>query len=334
MPDKFQAILSWGWLRALAPDLASIRRDHLVRRIWWFAAAAIAGLWLVFALATELETTGLIVCLLATLGIYLFARSTAAGINERALEAEQLEAALVDAEAASEAKKNFLASMSHELRTPLNAIIGFSDIMHAEALGPIGNGHYKQYAKDIREAGRHLLSIVGEILDTARIEHGAIELGTEPIDTAAVMKQSIDLLAPVASAKRLVVKQSIAADLPPVLMAKVHLNRVLFNLVGNAIKFTPAGGEIEVLGAVNQQGDLEIAVDDRGIGIPRHRIQELFTPFTRIDDGSMRSPEGTGLGLVNCKLVVEAYGGRIWIDSDTGRGTKVTFTIPRERIAA
>jgi len=279
-------------------------------------------------------TTALCVCVVATAGILLFARSTTKRIDERAQESARLKVALIDAEAASEAKKNFLASMSHELRTPLNAIIGFSELMHAETFGPIGNAQYKAYSKDIQDAGRHLLSIIAEILDTARIEHGVIELGAEPIDTTAVMMQSLELLSPIACEKKLALESDLAPDLPAIVMSKAHLNQVLFNLIGNAIKFTHAGGKIVVSGRRSEDGGIEVVIEDNGIGIPRHRIRDLFTPFTKIDDGHVRNAEGIGLGLANSKLVVEAYGGTIWLESEVGAGTRAIFTLPLERVAA
>lgn len=277
--------------------------------------------------------TALCVCVIATGGILLFARSTTKRIHERELESQRLKAALIDAEAASEAKKNFLASMSHELRTPLNAIIGFSEIMHSEVLGSIGTSQYKGYSKDIQDAGRHLLSIIAEILDTARIEHGVIELGSEPIDTGATMAQSLDLLSPIAAEKKLDLRADLAPDLPAVVMSKAHLHQVLFNLVGNAIKFTNSGGKILVAARRAKTGGIEVVVEDHGIGIPRHRIRDLFTPFTKIDDGLVRNAEGIGLGLANSKLVVEAYGGAIWLESEVGVGTRAIFTLPADRIA-
>jgi len=241
--------------------------------------------------------------------------------------------ALLQARDADRSKKNFLAGMSHELRTPLNAIIGFSDLMRAETFGPLGAPHYKAYVADISEAGRHLLTIIHEILDTARIEQGAIELGTSPIKVDNTIAQSLAMLQAVAVAKSITVTSEIEPGLPQVRMGKAHLQQVLFNLLGNAIKFSTAGSPVHVR-ARCIDGAIEVCIEDRGIGIPKRRIGELFRPFSRIDDGYVRNTEGIGLGLANSKLIVEAYGGTIRLDSEPGKGTQVAFTLPAGRLVS
>jgi len=145
------------------------------------------------------------------------------------------------------------------------------------------------------------------------------------------------LLQPVAGAKSIRVASDIAPDLPPIRMSKAHLQQVLFNILGNAIKFSPVGAPIrisaQVIAGGAEDGGIEICVEDRGIGIPKQRIGELFRPFSKIDDGYVRNAEGIGLGLANSKLIVEAYGGSIRLDSELGAGTRVAFTLPASRVA-
>jgi signal transduction histidine kinase len=274
--------------------------------------------------------TGLLLCLAMSVAVALFAVTVGRMMRRDAVKTLALQDALIQARNADRAKKNFLAGMSHELRTPLNAIIGFSDLMRAETFGPLGAPHYKSYSADISEAGRHLLTIIHDILDTARIEQGAIELGTTPIKIDNTVAQTLAMLQPVAAAKSIIVTSDVAPGLPLVRMSKVHLQQVLYNLLGNAIKFSAAGAPVHVRAKVIDDG-IEIRIDDRGIGIPRQRIGELFRPFSKIDDGYVRNAEGVGLGLANSKLIVEAYGGTILLESEFGRGTRVTFTLPAGR---
>ena len=278
---------------------------------------------------------GFLLCLGMSVAVALFAVTVGRMMRRDAFKTLALQDALSQARDADRAKKNFLAGMSHELRTPLNAIIGFSDLMRAETFGPLGAPHYKSYSADISEAGRHLLTIIHEILDTARIEQGAIELGTTPIKIDSTVAQTVAMLQPVATARSILVASDIAPGLPLIRMSKVHLQQVLFNLLGNAIKFSANGAPVHLRARPANEGavdtGIEISIQDRGIGIPRQRIGELFRPFSKIDDGYVRNAEGIGLGLANSKLIVEAYGGTILLESELGYGTRVTFTLPAGR---
>jgi two-component system, cell cycle sensor histidine kinase PleC len=276
---------------------------------------------------------GFLACLGMSAAVALFAVTVGRMMRRDAVKTLALQDALLQARNADRAKKNFLAGMSHELRTPLNAIIGFSDLMRAETFGPLGAPHYKSYSADISEAGRHLLTIIHEILDTARVEQGAIELGTTPIKIDNTVAQTLAMLQPVAAAKSILVTSDVAPGLPLIRMSKTHLQQVLFNLLGNAIKFSATGAPVHLCAKLIEGGDgwIEICIKDRGIGIPRQRIGELFRPFSKIDDGYVRNAEGIGLGLANSKLIVEAYGGTIRLDSELGAGTRAIFTLPAGR---
>ncbi|HNB27549.1 MAG TPA: ATP-binding protein [Alphaproteobacteria bacterium] len=292
---------------------------------------------------------GFVVCLAATAATLAFAFAIGRMMRRDSEKTLALQAALFQANAADKAKRNFLASMSHELRTPLNAIIGFADIMRTEAFGPLGSARYRDYSGDIAEAGRHLLAVIHDILDTARIEQGHIQRGRAPLDVAAAIGQTLTLMEPAIRAKNIAIARAIDGGLPAVVMDKAHLQQVLFNILGNAVKFSPPGATIRVAahlaagpaaaemaaaGAGEMPaGAVEIVIADEGGGIPAHRIGELFRPFSKIDEGYVRNTEGIGLGLANSKLIVEAYGGRIALESELGQGTRVTITLPLDPAA-
>jgi two-component system cell cycle sensor histidine kinase PleC len=250
---------------------------------------------------------------------------------EREMEASLREAKEA-AEAASRAKSEFLASMSHELRTPLNAILGFSEMLKGQYLGPLG-GRYREYAEDIHRSGRHLLDLIGDLLDMARIEAGRMEFNEGPVALAEVLEEAL-ALAGLSPGER---RHAVALDLPdpaPCLLAdRRALKQVLINVLGNAAKFTPEGGRVAV-GVRRSRRGLEIAVSDNGIGIPRHRIGELCQPFSRIEGVMARRHEGSGMGLFISRSLLERHGGDLRIESREGEGTSVHILLPAERLIA
>jgi signal transduction histidine kinase len=250
--------------------------------------------------------------------------------------AEKVTEALVRAEAANLAKKDFLANMSHELRTPLNAIIGFSEVIEKEVMGPVGSSVYRGYAADIGKAGGHLLGIVREVLDFARIDAGTFRTGDDPVGLPRCIAQSVDLVRDIAAAKEITVAIALSDNLPLVLADETHLRQVFLNLIGNAVKFTPNGGLVDIRSADPSDsylsGALVISVSDSGIGIPREKIDKLFQPFAQLAGSQSRSHGGLGLGLVNTKRIVEAYGGTVWLDSDLGSGTVAYVSLPKARL--
>jgi signal transduction histidine kinase len=248
----------------------------------------------------------------------------------------EVTAALIQAEAANVAKKDFLANMSHELRTPLNAIIGFSEVIEREVMGPVGTKVYRGYAADIGKAGAHLLGIVREVLDFARIDAGTFRTGDDPVDLAHCLTQCTSLVHDNAVAKQITLELNVSDNLPIVLADETHLRQIFLNLIGNAVKFTPNGGVVDIRSAVPAEsplgGALVISVADSGIGIPRDKIDTLFQPFVQLAGSQSRGHGGLGLGLVNAKRIVEAYGGAVWLDSEVGSGTIVYVSIPQARL--
>ena len=230
------------------------------------------------------------------------------------------------AERADRTKSSFLANMSHELRTPLNAVIGFSQIIEQGMFGP-QPARYREYATLIRRSGEHLLTIINDILDIAKLQSGKTELRLEAAVLAPVIDEAVRLVAPRAETARLKLVQDIAPDLPAVRVDLTRIRQVLLNLLSNAIKFTPAGGTVTVT-AKAWEGAVEIAVHDTGIGMAEADIPKALEPFGQISNAMTRAHEGTGLGLPLSKSLVELHGGQFSIASTPGRGTTVTVTLP------
>jgi signal transduction histidine kinase len=229
---------------------------------------------------------------------------------------------------ANRAKSMFLANMSHELRTPLNAIIGFGEMMHREILGPIGIPAYQQYAQHIYDSGQHLLSLVEEMLDLAKVEAGKLEIERVPTQPGTLLAESLVMLGSTAAAAD--VEIIVDGDPPawPFLNGDpVKLKQVFVNLIGNAIKFTPAGGQITVSGDCDEAG-LHIRIRDTGIGMRAQDIPLVLQPFYRVNSVFDGKHQGAGLGLPFAKSVVELHGGTLAIDSELGSGTTVTVTLP------
>ncbi len=249
------------------------------------------------------------------------------------LMTDRLAWALHNAEQANEAKSTFIASMSHELRTPLNAIIGFSDIMANQRLGALENPRYRGYARDINASGAHLLEIINDILDIARIESGkvAIEPDAE-IDVARVVASAITIVGPLAERGDVDLKCRLP-DAPVGLVAVERMVRqVLINVLSNAVKFTAPGGGVRLGLVLLDDGSLAVTVVDSGIGMSAEDIKVALTPFGQIDSVQARQHEGTGLGLPLARSMMELHGGRLSVESVPGEGTTVKMLFPAERV--
>ena len=240
--------------------------------------------------------------------------------------ARKYEVAKTRAEAANQAKSEFLANMSHELRTPLNAINGFSEIMAAEMFGPLGDARYKGYAEDILRSGQHLLSLINDILDMAKIEAGKLNLHLEPVSLQEVCKDAVRLMR--GRAEEAGLKLFVEADDAPTVEADYRaLKQVMLNLVSNAVKFTPEGGRIEVSATLSDD-IVELAVSDTGIGIAEADLQRLAQPFEQVEGQHAKTTQGTGLGLALSKSLVELHGGQLVLESEPGHGTTVRVRLP------
>jgi signal transduction histidine kinase len=246
---------------------------------------------------------------------------------------QELIAARNAAQAASEAKSRFLATMGHELRTPLNAINGFSELIQSEAFGPVGAAQYRTYAGHIHDSGQHLLELINRILDVTRVEAGTFHLEATDVRGAALVQKTVELLS--GEARR----QGIAISCEPgpdvALLADPRLLRqVIFNLVNNALRFSPAGSAVRVSAGPTARGGYAVRVADRGPGIPEDQRARVLLPFTQGDDGLARKHDGLGLGLYLVRSFIELHGGDLDIDCPETGGTAVTVTLPPDRVVA
>jgi two-component system cell cycle sensor histidine kinase PleC len=233
-----------------------------------------------------------------------------------------------EAETANASKTAFLANMSHELRTPLNAILGFSEIIWQECFGPVGSARYKEYAGDIHSSGAHLLSLINDLLDVAKIEAGKMEISPHPIEA----KRTFDLALKLISAKARERQQTLSIEIDPsapsLYADERALKQILINLCSNAVKFTPEGGKITVRAELARCGGFQISVQDNGPGIPREKLDKIFTPFSQVDNRYDRQAGGTGLGLALVRGLAELHGGRAWLESEPGKGCCAYVVLP------
>ena len=255
-------------------------------------------------------------------------------ITERQLIAEQRQARET-AEAASRAKSNFLANMSHELRTPLNAIIGFSELLEDQTFGPL-NEKQQRYVTNVHTSGRHLLQLVNDILDLAKVESGRLVLEPESINVNALLHDMQRGLEPLAVAKRQTFALEVPEELPTLIADRGKVKQILYNLLSNAIKFTKEGGRLGIRASSvpahdHGQPQIQIAVWDSGIGIAPEDVSRIFLEFEQLDSSYVRQQEGTGLGLALTQRLVEAHGGRIWVESTVGKGSTFTLLLPASR---
>ncbi|MEW6091060.1 MAG: MHYT domain-containing protein [Pseudomonadota bacterium] len=307
-----------------------------------------AGAFDSFILAIAVAAVSLLIVILAYAGIAMDrhlsqravqeAKRLRAYVTELEATKQRLETtssellvALKTASAADQAKSQFLATMSHELRTPLNAILGFSEIMKAETFGPLGNSHYKEYAGDIFRSGMHLLSLINDILDFTRADAGELQLSEEEVDVADAITDTLRMIEAQAAAQRISLSTNFDRTLPRLLADHRRLRQVLLNLLSNAVKFTPDGGSVTVE-AFGGPAGLTIRVTDTGIGIAPEDIPVALERFGQIDSDLARKYEGTGLGLPLSKCLMEHHGGTLEIESEPGRGTRVSVKFPAERV--
>jgi signal transduction histidine kinase len=228
-------------------------------------------------------------------------------------------------------KSEFLASMSHELRTPLNAIIGFSEVLREEMFGPV-NEKQAEYLDDILSSGNHLLSLINDVLDLSKVEAGQVELEVGPFSLREALERGVVMVREQATEEGVQVELSAGPEVDVVEGDERRIKQVIFNLLSNAVKFTPTGGEVDV-NAIRVNGEVRVSVADTGPGIASKDHERIFEEFQQTDAGLERL-EGTGLGLALSKRLVELHGGRIWLESELGKGSTFVFTLPARSVSS
>jgi len=267
-------------------------------------------------------------------GGFLGYRGVGSDVTSAVEDAMVLREAKERADLANRAKSEFLANMSHELRTPLNAIIGFSDVIQQQMLGPDASGRYESYVGDINNSGRHLLSIINDILDLSKIEAGREELSISDIGLDEIVASTETLFAGRFEQADLKLTIEMPTPTPTLSVDARKMKQCLANLLSNALKFTPVGGVVRVAAKLELDGGVTIAVHDTGIGIAAKHIPTALAPFGQVESPFRRVHNGTGLGLPITRALIELHGGNLALESELGMGTIVTLTIPPSRIVA
>ncbi|MBP8002478.1 MAG: PAS domain S-box protein [Chloroflexi bacterium] len=266
-----------------------------------------------------------------TEGHYVMSRTTVFNISERKLAEAELRAVNIALAKAARLKDEFLANMSHELRTPLNAVLSFSESLEEGTYGLL-QPHQIDVLRLISESGRHLLDLINDILELSKIEAGKLELQPGPVVVETCCQASLRMIRQQAVSKRLNISTSFNNETNVIYADERRLKQMLVNLLGNAVKFTPVGGVIGL--EVIQLGDeaLRFTVWDTGIGVPQDKLGELFKPFVQLDSSLARQYSGTGLGLALVHRLAELHGGGVMVESELGKGSRFSFTIPLQLI--
>lgn len=275
------------------------------------------------------ERIGLIQAFANQAGVVLQNIELVETLEERVrLRTSQLEMARVEAEAASRAKSEFLANMSHELRTPMNSIIGFTEVIRDGMAGPVSD-EQREFLKDVHDSAVHLLGLINDVLDLSRIEAGTLELEMGGFPLRVLLQEVMGMMKEKAAKQGVELSLDAPDDIGELVADEKKIRQALVNLLGNAIKFTLEGGNAGIA-ASRLEKEIQVTVWDTGIGIAEKDMEKLFQPFQQIETTLARKFEGTGLGLFLTKSLVDMHGGRIWAESEVGKGSRFTFSIPTE----
>jgi PAS domain S-box-containing protein len=285
------------------------------------AEAADGGLLPVLLTIAKLESSGKLCAVIRDLSVW---KKT----EEELLKTKR------EAEKASEQKSGFLAHVSHEIRIPLTAIIGFSDIMIEERFGPVNNERYRDYLRDIKRSGSHVLDLINDLLDLSKIEAGKLELNFEAIDLNNVVSESVAILQPTANEDRIIIRTSLSRSVPKVVADLRSVRQIILNLVTNAIKFSPSNSQVIVSTVYESNGEVALRVRDTGSGMTEDQIEEAMKPFSQVHDVDERTKKGTGLGLPLTRALVEANRAYFDLESEPGTGTIAHVQFPIQRVLA
>ncbi|WP_313197205.1 ATP-binding protein [Rhizobium sp.] len=247
---------------------------------------------------------------------------------------DELRTAKRAAETANAHKSEFLAHVSHEIRTPLNAIIGFADMMASERLGPVGHPRYIEYSNDIGRSGRHVLDIVNDLLDISKIEAGELDLDFVAVGLDETVSEAVSLVQPQANGQRVIIRTALSQAVPQVVADLRSIKQIVLNILSNAIRFTPSGGQIVVSTAYEANGSVVLRIRDTGIGMNRAELELAMKPFRQVAGASRKRGDGTGLGLPLTKAMVDANRANFAITSAPNEGTLVEITFPSQRVLA
>ncbi len=247
---------------------------------------------------------------------------------------EELRTAKRAAETANAHKSEFLAHVSHEIRTPLNAIIGFADMMASERFGPVGHPRYIEYANDIGRSGRHVLDIVNDLLDISKIEAGEMEMDFVAVGLNESVSEAVSLVQPQANGQRVIIRTALSNAVPQVVADLRSIKQIVLNILSNAIRFTPSGGQIVVSTAYEANGSVVLRIRDTGIGMSRAELELAMKPFRQVPGGTRNRGDGTGLGLPLTKAMVDANRAIFSISSEPNEGTLVEISFPSQRVLA
>ena len=293
----------------LAQRSAIDSQDEVLRSAYYFLGISLLGIFL----------SGSLLILFSVRQVRIAKDAEAQAVRAR----EQ-------AEMANSAKSEFLSKISHELRTPLNAIIGFAEIMRGELFGALGNDKYRRYMVDIHGSGVHLLDLINDMLDLSKIEAGKYELQEEVVDLHDAVQSSLRIVRKQAAIAQVTLNAQMPDDFPNLKAETRAIKQILLNLLSNAIKFTPEGGTVAVKGRL-ADGTISLAVEDSGIGIEKHNIEKVLSPFGQTGHPMTAQDSGTGLGLPIVKSLTELHGGEFTLASMPGVVTTVTLSFPPER---
>jgi PAS domain S-box-containing protein len=321
------AILSDEDLRRVPPVGAEYRDRSYFRSRRFIVAPLIAGDRVIGVASADNKTTRRPITPAHVELFTLVAQQLATALEEARLYAE-VERKSAELESASRHKSEFLANMSHELRTPLNAVIGFSEVLSERMFGEL-NEKQDEYLKDIHASGRHLLSLINDILDLSKIEAGKMELEPSDFDLPMTIENALMFVRERAARRDIALHSVVDRRLAKIHADERKIRQVLLNLLSNAIKFTPEGGRIEI-GAKPVDGCIEVSVSDTGVGIAPEDQEAVFEEFRQVGTAE-KKVEGTGLGLALSRKFVELHGGNIWVKSQLGEGSTFTFTVPVRR---
>ena len=241
---------------------------------------------------------------------------------------EETERLAIELKQARELEADFAAMIAHDLRSPLTSVLSTAAMLEDGLLGPVSEEQQKWLVK-IQTMCRSLVDLVNDFLDLSKLDAGHVNLQKEIVDLNQLIRSNVETYLPLASHKSIALVEQIEPDLSPVEADPRRLDQVLLNLISNAIKFTPEGGEIEVGASQDEGTQVKLWVKDTGAGIPPAELASLFKKYGQTTSGKTSKDKGTGLGLVICKMIVEAHGGRIWVESEPGKGSKFTVALPR-----